>query len=136
MRQTISNIADVKQKIEAGRKLLLAGDEDALRQLPKGDWIAGTIPYFISSEQGGLVSRDLICATDITDVVTALILWPTIRTAWPRSTAKVPSTVSASSSSGRQQNAQVLRPQCPELQRFRRASAHRLDRRRPSERSG
>ncbi|MGD9609799.1 MAG: hypothetical protein AB7U59_10350 [Desulfovibrionaceae bacterium] len=72
MRQTISNIADVKQKIEAGRKLLLAGDEDALRQLPKGDWIAGTIPYFISSEQGGLVSRDLICATDITDVVTGI----------------------------------------------------------------
>ena len=43
MQQTISTVADIKQKIEAGRKLLLAGDEDALRQLPKGDWIAGTI---------------------------------------------------------------------------------------------
>jgi len=72
MRQIISNVADVKQKIEAGRKLLLAGDEDALRQLPKGDWIGGTIPYFISSEQGGVVSRELICATDITDVVTSI----------------------------------------------------------------
>ncbi len=68
MRQIISNVADVKQKIEAGRKLLLAGDEDALRQLPKGDWIGGTIPYFISSDQGGMVSREMICATDITDV--------------------------------------------------------------------
>lgn len=72
MRQIISTVADVKKQIEAGRKLLLAGDEDALRQLPKGDWIGGTIPYFISSEQGGMVSRDMICATDITDVVTAI----------------------------------------------------------------
>ena len=72
MRQTICSVADVRQKIEAGRKLLLAGDEEALRQLPKGEWIAGTIPYFISSEQGGMVSRDMIFATDITDVVTSV----------------------------------------------------------------
>jgi hypothetical protein len=71
MRQTISTVSDVKQKIEAGRKLLLAGEEEALLQLPKGDWIAGTIPYFISSDQGGMVSRELICATDITDMVTS-----------------------------------------------------------------
>jgi hypothetical protein len=74
MRQFISTITDITQKIEAGRKLLLAGDEDALRKLPKGDWIAGTIPYFISSEQGGMVSRELICATDITDLVTSIEL--------------------------------------------------------------
>ncbi len=72
MRQTISSVADVKRMIEAGRKLLLAGDEDALRQLPKGDWIAGTIPYFISADQGGMVSRDMICATDITDIVASI----------------------------------------------------------------
>jgi hypothetical protein len=72
MRQTISTVADVKQMIEAGRKLLLAGDEDALAQLPKGDWIAGTIPYFISSDQGGMVSRDMICTTDITDLVASI----------------------------------------------------------------
>lgn len=72
MRQTITNVADVKKQIEAGRKLLLAGDEDALRQLPKGEWIGGTIPYFISSDQGGMVSRDLICATDITEVVESI----------------------------------------------------------------
>lgn len=72
MRQTISSVADVKQMIEAGRKLLLAGDEDALRQLPKGDWLAGTIPYFISGDKGGMVSRELICATDITDLVASI----------------------------------------------------------------
>jgi hypothetical protein len=58
--------------IEAGRKLLLAGDEEVLKQLPKGDWLAGTIPYFISSEKGGMVSRELICTTDITEVVTSI----------------------------------------------------------------
>ena len=72
MRQTISSVADVKQMIESGRKLLLAGDEDALHQLPKGDWIAGTTPYFISAEKGGMVSRDMICATDITDIVASI----------------------------------------------------------------
>jgi len=72
MQQTISTVADIKGKIEAGRKLLLAGDEDTLRQLPKGDWIGGTIPYFISAEQGGMVSREMICATDISDYTTAI----------------------------------------------------------------
>ena len=70
MQQTISTVAEITKKIEAGRKLLLAGDEDALRQLPKGDWIAGTIPYFISGEEGGMVSREMICSTDISDYVT------------------------------------------------------------------
>lgn len=69
MKQNICSIADVTRMIDAGRTLLLAGDEDALRQLPKGDWIAGTIPYFISSEKGGMVSQELICATDITEAV-------------------------------------------------------------------
>lgn len=74
MRQEILSIEDAKRKISEGRTLLLAGDEDALRQLPKGNWLAGTIPYFISHERGGLVSRDLICSTDITDIVTGVAI--------------------------------------------------------------
>jgi hypothetical protein len=74
MRQEILSIDDAKRKISEGRKLLLAGDEDALRQLPKGDWLAGTIPYFISHERGGLVARDLIFATDVTDIVTSVAI--------------------------------------------------------------
>ncbi|WP_243358092.1 DUF6976 family protein [Fundidesulfovibrio terrae] len=69
MRQEILSIEDARRKIAEGRILLLAGDEDALRQLPKGNWLAGTIPYFISHERGGLVSRELVFATDITDIV-------------------------------------------------------------------
>ena len=72
MRQHIMTIADAAKAIQAGRKLILAGDEDALRQLPKGEWVAGTIPYFITSEEGGVVTRDKVFSTDITDVVTGM----------------------------------------------------------------
>ena len=72
MRQTISTVEAVTQQINEGRILLLAGDEDVLRALPKGDWIAGTTPYFISAEQGGLTSRELLSATDITDLAQSI----------------------------------------------------------------
>jgi len=42
--------------IRRGEALLLAGDESPLRRLPRGRWIAGTIPYFMSDE-GGVVDR-------------------------------------------------------------------------------
>jgi len=72
MRQELLSIADTQRKITDGRTLLLAGDEDALRQLPKGKWLAGTIPYFISHESGGLVSREQVFVTDITDIVAGM----------------------------------------------------------------
>jgi hypothetical protein len=52
MRQLTFTIDEVKAKIGRGETLLLAGDEQVLRQLPAGRWIAGTIPYFMA-EQGG-----------------------------------------------------------------------------------
>lgn len=76
MRNMLLSIADTRQRIEAGRSLLLAGDEEALRQLPTGNWIAGTIPYFITPDQGGMVSREQVYVTDITDLVTAIDIVP------------------------------------------------------------
>ena len=72
MRQDTLSLAEAAKSIEAGNTLLLAGDESALRQLPKGKWIGGTIPYFISKEQGGLVSREKIFVTDISGVVKSI----------------------------------------------------------------
>ncbi|MFP5222521.1 MAG: DUF6976 family protein [Acidobacteriota bacterium] len=72
MRQSILSVSQAKAKIEEGRKLLLAGDEDVLRKLPKGNWIGGTIPYFIIPGQGGVASRASIYATDVSDVVEAM----------------------------------------------------------------
>ncbi|MBU1140078.1 MAG: hypothetical protein KKA76_13950, partial [Proteobacteria bacterium] len=65
MQQDILTSAEVTQRISQGQTLLLAGEENLLAQLPKGKWIAGTIPYFITPKQGGMVSQDMIFVTDI-----------------------------------------------------------------------
>jgi hypothetical protein len=72
MNQSILKLDEVQKKISEGRSLLLAGDEAVLKQLPKGNWIGGTIPYFITKEHGGLVSRDLIFVTDISDIAQSI----------------------------------------------------------------
>ncbi len=61
---TVEEAAD---KIKAGKILLIAGDELLLTQLPKGKWIAGTIPYFMTKEAGGLASHTHIFANEIKD---------------------------------------------------------------------
>lgn len=50
--------------IRAGRTLMLAGDEALLRKLPNGNWIGGTIPYFMGA-LGGETTRDRIFVTEI-----------------------------------------------------------------------
>ncbi len=54
----------VKEKIDQGQTLLLAGDESLLGQLPAGNWIGGSIPYFMTN-QGGLSARDRIYVTEL-----------------------------------------------------------------------
>jgi len=53
------DLASVNEKIEAGEFLIIAADESILSQLPSGNWIGGSIPYFMG-EDGGVVSRDTI----------------------------------------------------------------------------
>jgi hypothetical protein len=65
------SVEEVKAKITEGKRLLLAGDEVLLRQLPAGDWIAGTIPYFMA-EDGGLCSREKLQATELPDFIAAI----------------------------------------------------------------
>ena len=55
----ILDIDSVIEKVEAGEFLIIAADESVLNQLPSGNWIGGTIPYFMS-EDGGIISRDKI----------------------------------------------------------------------------
>ena len=47
------------EKIKRGDYLMIAADETQLRDLPSGNWIGGTIPYFMS-EEGGLVDKSRI----------------------------------------------------------------------------
>ena len=52
------------ERIEAGEFLIIAADEELLTQLPSGNWIGGTIPYFMG-EEGGLVSKEHIFVNTI-----------------------------------------------------------------------
>lgn len=63
---TMHPVAAVTGMIEAGKTLLLAGDERLLAQLPGGNWIGGTTTYFMS-EHGGTETRDEIFVADISD---------------------------------------------------------------------
>ncbi|MDR3641551.1 MAG: hypothetical protein P4L39_09545 [Humidesulfovibrio sp.] len=72
MEQDILTQAEVAQRILSGKTLLLAGDERLLAQLPKGKWIGGTIPYFITPSQGGLSSREKIFVTDISELAVSI----------------------------------------------------------------
>jgi hypothetical protein len=60
----LHSITEVNRKIATGKPLLLAGSEEALRQLTKGNWIGGTIPYFMD-EAGGVCSESLIFVTEL-----------------------------------------------------------------------
>mgnify|MGYP001171406054 FL=1 len=51
------NLDEAKKLIQEGRVLHIAADESMLEQLPKGSWIGGTTPYFIT-EQGGTFYKD------------------------------------------------------------------------------
>jgi hypothetical protein len=62
------DVIEVKSKIIRGEKLLLAGDESLLKLLPAGNWIGGSIPYFMT-EEGGLTTRHKIYVTELPGTV-------------------------------------------------------------------
>jgi len=57
--KVLFTVEETSQLIQSNKKLLIAGDELLLKQLPKGNWIAGTIPYFIGTN-GGIKSKNLL----------------------------------------------------------------------------
>jgi uncharacterized protein DUF6976 len=60
----LCSITEVRDKIAAGTHLMLAGSEHTLGQLPKGNWIGGTTPYFMAQE-GGVCSESQIFVTEV-----------------------------------------------------------------------
>ena len=61
-------IEKAKELIAEGKILHIAADESLLKQLPKGKWIAGTIPYFIT-EEGGITCKDRLLVDEIPDAI-------------------------------------------------------------------
>jgi hypothetical protein len=64
MNNILMDKEQVKDLIKDDKRLILAGDEKVLSQLPPGNWIAGTIPYFIGTD-GGLFSQNHIFVTEV-----------------------------------------------------------------------
>jgi hypothetical protein len=56
----LMSLAEFKDLITQEPEMLhvVSGDESLLSQLPKGNWIGGTIPYMMTDEKGGLTTRD------------------------------------------------------------------------------
>lgn len=61
------SLSEVIERINTGKKLLLAADKALLDKLPKGNWIGGTTPYFMS-DKGGVKSSEFIFVTEIPEV--------------------------------------------------------------------
>ena len=72
MDQDILTSTEVAQYITEGKTLLLAGEEKLLAGLPKGRWIGGTIPYFITQKEGGMATREKVFVTDISPMAASV----------------------------------------------------------------
>jgi hypothetical protein len=65
--KVLYDVAEVVSIIESGKILLLAGDAAIMDKLPKGNWIGGTIPYFMGDE-GGVITKDKILVEELPEV--------------------------------------------------------------------
>lgn len=61
---TLMSIADAAALIRAGAPLSIAGRPAALDQLPTGNWIGGTTPYFMTEDGGTVIGDDRVFVTD------------------------------------------------------------------------
>jgi hypothetical protein len=68
MNHSIKTVSETISLIEKGNVLLISGDENLLKQLPKGNWIGGTIPYFITAN-GGLFTKEQVYVNDFTHLM-------------------------------------------------------------------
>lgn len=64
MKRVLFTVNEVKEMIDKGKTLVLAGESHLLRQLPAGNWIGGTIPYFMA-ESGGVIAKEQIFVTEM-----------------------------------------------------------------------
>jgi Family of unknown function (DUF6976) len=64
MKRVMCEAAVVEELIRSGKRLLLAADEKLLESLPRGAWVGGTIPYFMTDE-GGARTHDRVYVTEL-----------------------------------------------------------------------
>ena len=52
MNNKLYTVDEVTDFINQGKLMSLSGDEKVLKKLPQGNWVAGTIPYFMDEDAG------------------------------------------------------------------------------------
>jgi len=67
--QYLTDAGELAARIKRGGYFFIAADEAVLRRLPKGDWIGGTTPYFMT-EKGGVLTREKAYALELPGYVT------------------------------------------------------------------
>lgn len=70
MNRVLLTADEVSAQIRQGDRLFLAADEQMLAQLPPGEWIGGTIPYFMG-ERGGEFTQERIYVTTLPPTVSS-----------------------------------------------------------------
>jgi hypothetical protein len=63
MKNEMLSLSDTAARIAAGDIMSIAGSEEMLAQLPKGNWIGGTTVYFVTDTGGTMVRDQLFCTT-------------------------------------------------------------------------
>jgi hypothetical protein len=71
MKPVLTNPQAIAERIIQGGALIVAGSEAALRQLPRGSWIGGTIPYSMNDPHKSYGNGEIF-ATDLSSVVTGV----------------------------------------------------------------
>lgn len=69
--KTMYSLNEVIELINSDAHLLISGDEKLLKQLPKGKWVAGTIPYFMS-ERGGILTKNELQVLELPKSITEI----------------------------------------------------------------
>ncbi len=71
----LMTLQDALVAIRSGAYLCIAADETLLRRLPPGNWVAGSIPYFMG-QNGGQTSREQLFVTELpTHAGAPLLRW-------------------------------------------------------------
>ena len=85
----LRNINAVSADLKAGKRFFIAGDEELLKQLPRGGWIGGSIPYFMDAD-GGEISHDRVFTTPVPAEVTQIKVQSYSEAELPRIVADAP----------------------------------------------
>jgi hypothetical protein len=67
--KSVVTVEEAASLIENNKRLFVAGDESLLAALPRGQWIGGTSPYFMS-EEGGLCTNDKVGVAPLPEFIT------------------------------------------------------------------